>query len=308
MSLFRPYASMNKQRPDLPKGALAKNGFFRFWELFFRKFWKFVGLNIYYFLITLPLLAYAFYTINGFFLDRYGALGEDTIILAGVGFIVSLFDFIPQSLYIPLLALSALLYGPATMGLTYIFRNFSREEHAWQSDLFSRAVSNFKQGLVFGLLDILITCLLVSGMFGNVAQAGKTLGYGLSVILSVLCALALVVWLFMRHYTYMTAVTVELGVFAILKNSWLFVVLGFGRNVISGLATLAAAVVCFLLAPLITIITVPLIYYSFTWFCTVFTCYPVVKKYIIVPALEAEKAEEEKAGKPESGEDRGPAG
>jgi hypothetical protein len=70
-------------------------------------------------------------------------------------------------------------------------------------------------------------------------------------------------------------------------------VLGFGRNVIGGAVTLAAVIVCFLLAPLITIITVPLIFYSFTWFCTVFTCYPVVKKYIIVPALEAGQAKEE---------------
>ncbi len=249
MSIFRPYASMNRQRPDLPEGAPVKKGVFRFWELYFRKFWRFITFNIFYFLITLPMLAYVFYTINGYFADKPEATGGE-IVLAGIGFLVSMFDFVPQWLYIPLLVLSALLYGPATMGLTYVFRNFSREEHAWTSDFFSRALSNFRQGLFFGLADIIVVCLFVSGIFGNIARAGRNLGYSLSVILSALCVLALIIWLFMRHYTYMTAVTVNLGVFAILKNSWLFVVLGFGRNVLSGLVTLAAAVLCFLLARL----------------------------------------------------------
>ena len=70
-------------------------------------------------------------------------------------------------------------------------------------------------------------------------------------------------------------------------------VLGFRRNLISGLVTLACVIVTFMLAPLITVITLPLFFYSFTWFCTIFTCYPIVKKYLILPALEAEQANRE---------------
>ena len=94
----------------------------------------------------------------------------------------------------------------------------------------------------------------------------------------------------MRHYTYLMAVTINLSVFQILKNAWLCVVLGVRRNVTSGVVTLACIVVTFLLAPLITVITLPLFFYSFSWFCTVFTCYPIVKKYLVLPALEAEQA------------------
>ena len=290
MSLFRPY--VYKARPDLVENAPVKKGFFRFFELYFRKFWRFLTLNIWYFLITLPMLLYVFYTVNGIFADRLAGLGEDAILLAGVSFIASFFSFVPRGLHVPLLVISVLLYGPVTMGLTYIFRNFAREEHAWLSDFWSRAWSNVRQGLFFGILDILLVILFVSGMFGGIAQAGRSVGYALSVILSVICGLALVIWLFMRHYTYLMAVTVNLGAFRILKNAWLFVVLGFGRNVISGLVTAACAVLSFLLAPLLTIITVPFFYYSFTWFCTIFTCYPIVKQYIIVPALEAQEQAE----------------
>ncbi len=290
MSLFRPY--VYKARPDLVENAPVKKGFFRFFELYFRKFWRFLTLNIWYFLITLPMLLYVFYTVNGIFADKLAGLGEDAILLAGVSFIASFFSFVPRALHVPLLVISVLLYGPVTMGLTYIFRNFAREEHAWLSDFWSRAWSNVRQGLFFGILDILLVILFVSGMFGGIAQAGRNVGYALSVILSVVCGLALVIWLFMRHYTYLMAVTVNLGAFRILKNAWLFVVLGFGRNVISGLVTAACAVLSFLLAPLLTIITVPFLYYSFTWFCTIFTCYPIVKQYIIVPALEAQEQAE----------------
>ena len=293
MSLFRPY--QYKSRPDLVPGkGLVKNSFFQFFELYFRKFWRFVSTNICYFLVTLPMLIYVFYLINGIFADRLEAMGEGSILLAGVGFIASFFSFIPTWLNTPLLILSVLLYGPMTMGLTYVYRNFAREEHAWGSDLWSRAWSNCRQGIIFGLLDILLTYLFISGIFGNQADAGRNISYALSTILSVVCGIALVIWLFMRHYTYLMAVTINLSVLGILKNAWLFVVLGFRRNIISALVTLACVVISFLLAPLLTVITVPLFFYSFTWFCTVFTCYPIVKKYLILPALEAEQAGENK--------------
>ena len=290
MSLFRPY--QYKSRPDLVPGkGMVKNGFFQFFELYFRKFWRFISTNLCYFLITLPIVIYAFYLINGIFADRLEAMGEGYILFAGVGFIASFFSFIPAWLNTPLLILSVLLYGPITMGLTYMYRNFAREEHAWASDLWSRAWSNARQGLFFGIMDLLLTCLFIWGMFGRLAAEGRNLSFALSTILSVISGIALVIWLFMRHYTYLMAVTINLSVFQILKNAWLFVVLGFRRNVTSGAVTLACVVVTFLLAPLITVITLPLFFYSFSWFCTVFTCYPIVKKYLILPALEAEQAE-----------------
>lgn len=294
MSLFRPY--VYKNRPDLLDNAPVKKGFFRFFELYFRKFWRFLTLNLWYFLITLPMLLYVFYTLNGYFADRLKEIGDGVILLAGVGFIANVFSFVPQFLNIPLLVVSVLVYGPITMGFTYILRNFAREEHAWMSDFWSRAWSNVRQGLFFGVADLLVLWICLNGMFGGIAEAGKNVGYALSVILSVICGLVLLVWLFMRHYTYLMAVTVNLNVFHILKNAWLFVFLGFGRNVLSSLVTLACIVVTFLLAPLLTIILLPLFFFSFSWFCTVFTCYPIIKKYIIVPALEAQAAET--AGEP----------
>ena len=293
MSLFRPY--VYKPRPDLLDNAPVKKGFFRFFEIYFRKFWRFITLNLLYFLITLPMLLYVFYTVNGIFAERLEAMGEGVILFSGISFLAVFFDFVPRVLYVPLLIISVLLYGPITMGLTYIFRNFAREEHAWTSDLWSRAWSNARQGLFFGIADILVLWLCVNGAFFDISSTGAL--WALSTVRRVLSVLALVIWAFMRHYTYLMAVTVNLGVFRILKNAWLFVVLGFGRNVLSSLVTLGCLFLSFFLVPLLTVVTLPLFFYSFTWFCTIFTCYPIVKKYIIVPALEAESSQ---AGQNES--------
>ncbi|MDD6188702.1 MAG: hypothetical protein PUB32_03880 [Clostridiales bacterium] len=289
MSLFRPYKY--KARPDLPSDAPVKHGFFLFFELFFRKFWRFITLNIYYFLVTLPMLILVYFTINGYFADQLvSESGEFIDMLPGIGIFASVVSYIPTFLHMPLVIISVILYGPATMGLTYIFRNFAREEHAWMSDFVSRGWANFKQGLFFGLLDVIVVYLLANGIL-----AGFSIGTGefaavSAVILKTLSVIALIVYLFMRHYFYMIAVSVNLSVFAILKNSWYFVVLGFWRNLWAGFVCLLLTVLCFFTLPLVSLIAAPFLYYSLTGFVVVFTCYPVVKKYIIVPALEQEAA------------------
>ena len=52
--------------------------------------------------------------------------------------------------------------GPATAGLTYVLRNFAREEHSWVvSDFFEQCKKNLKQGLIVGNLNLLIWVVLV---------------------------------------------------------------------------------------------------------------------------------------------------
>ncbi len=285
MSLFRPYNY--KPKPDLPANAPVKHGFFLFFELFFRKFWRFLSLNIFYFLVTLPMLLFVYFTVNGWFADYLVTEnGEFQSMLGGVDVFAAVVSWVPRVLHLPLFFVSLILHGPATMGLTYIFRNFAREEHAWLSDFVSRGKANFRQGLFFGLLDAVMIYLLVNGMVANIFTAAVP-----AIILRTLCVLFFVVYLFMRHYFYMIAVSVNLNVFAILKNAWLFVVLGFWRNLVSGLVCLGVTLLVFFTLPLVTLILLPTLYYSVTGFCVVFTCWPVVKRYIIVPAMEREAAE-----------------
>ncbi len=305
MSLFRPYNY--KPKPDLLSDRPVKHGFFLFFELFFRKFWRFVTLNIYYFLVTLPMLILVYFTINGYFAEiLITETGEFQDMMAGIGIFASIVSYIPSFLYLPLVILSMILYGPATMGMTYIFRNFAREEHAWMSDFVSRGWANFKQGIFFGLLDIVVIYLLTNGIVADLITGTSTAAAVMAIMLKTLSIIALIVYFFMRHYFYMMAVSVNLSCFSIIKNAWLFVVLGFWRNVVSAVVCFALTAVCFFTLPIISVIAVPFLYYSLTGFVVVFTCYPVVKRYIIVPALEM--AEGKSNTEPESKNGQGDTG
>ncbi|NLV49595.1 MAG: hypothetical protein GXY20_02745 [Clostridiales bacterium] len=294
MSIFRPY--QYKQKPDFPANAPLKNGFFVFWEIYFRKFWRLLTVNILYFIITMPILFWFYIAATGYFADSaaLAEVGMDASeLFAGIGIYFSLFGFIPRVLYLPLLIISILLYGPATMGVTYIYRNFAREEHAWVSDLFTRGIANIKQGLFFGIMDAVVIFMLLNGAAGIILSTTKTIAV-ISTVLRVLASVMLVFYLYMRHYFYLISVTMNLSVSAIIKDSILFVFIGFPRNVLAEIVNLLIIIICFFLVPLITFISVPFFFYAFTGFATIFICYPVVKKYLILPALEKEKASEPK--------------
>lgn len=281
MSLFKPYNYKNK--PDVSSGPLKKNRFFIFWEIFFRKFWRFVSLNAIYFIITLPILLYFYYTANGFFVSYFGDSYVD--LLPGVGFIAALVSSVPSVLDIPLLVISVLLYGPVKMGMTYVYRNFTREEHAWISDVWVKAKENWKQGLALGLLDFLITLLLINNIVGGFVPQSD--GVGIVLLASrYVSIVVLVLFLFVRHYSYLIAVSVELPLRAVIKNSMLFIVMGLGRNIIASASCAALWLISLFTLPLASVVCLPLLTYAASGFAVVYVCYPTVKKYIIVPAMK----------------------
>lgn len=280
MSLFRPYKY--RDRPEADAGALKKNRFYVFWEIIFRKFWRLVTLNIIYFLVTLPMLLYFYYTANGFFASYLGDNYVD--LLPGVGFIAAMVSDIPQVLYIPLLVISVILYGPIRMGMTHVYRNYTREEHAWISDVWSKALENWKHGILFGVLDFLITILLVNNIIGGFTSNNN----GVAAMLMAsryLSILLLILLAFVRHYSYLISVCVVLPARAIIKNSLLFVVMGLGRNILATAACLVIWLLSLFTLPLISVVCLPLLTYSLCGFATAYICYPTVKKYIIVPAM-----------------------
>lgn len=302
MSLFRPYQYKNK--PDFPKDAPMKNAFFVFWEIYFRKFWRFLTLNLLFFVITLPFLFVFYIAATGYFADSsvLAAAGENYDLFAGIGLYASLMDVIPSFLYLPILIIAIIIYGPLKMGQMYIFRNFAREEHAWLSDVFSRAWSNVKQGLFFGIMDALLIFLLVSGTFGGILDSTETIRV-VWLILRVLAALVFVFYLCIRKYFYLFAVTMNLSVFAIIKNAMLFFFIAFGRNILALLINLALFVACIMTLPIVSFITLPLFFYSFNGFSDAFILYPPIKKFLILPAMkmEQEAAEAENASSEDIG-------
>ena len=235
MSLFGGLFNYSKAGPGVDKDAPKKKRFFCFFELYGRKFWKLIELNLLYLLCCIPIVT----------------------------------------------------NGPATCGLVYILRNFANEKPVFMvSDFFDAFKSNFKQGFVLGILD-----LLTSGIVG-IALLWYIANQGLSIAMAIplgVCIAVEVLLMFMRFYTYLMTVTVELPIKHILKNSFIFSFLGLKTNFISAFWVILLVIPVLWIWPWLLFFI--LIGFSTMWFITTFNSYPYIVKYIIEPHEQQMRAE-----------------
>ena len=278
--------------PDEPP----KHAFFLFFELFWRKFSRMILFNFLYFLLLTPLITFGLLCLlqPGLLETGNGALSLG--FLAPI--LVDLYAKLGVFFYVPV-AIALIVYGPVTCGYTYVLRNFARQEHAWNSDFFQKAKENFKQGLFLGLLDAVVLAVFFFNMIATVPGNGHN-GALLLTVSRYASFIVMVVYLCMRHYTYLLTVTFALNIRQILKNAWIFSVLGLWRNILILVVNGALILAAVLIHPLAELIAVPLFLFSFTGFVSVFTAYPVLKKYMI--ELPAQKALEEQVTQEENGD------
>ena len=125
----------------IAKNAPKKKGFFRFFEIFGRKFWKLFELNLLYFLSFLPVIGAVVLALA---LDSQ--LG---IILAAA-----------------CLVLFAVIIGPATAAHTKILKNFVMEKPTFLvHDFFKAFRSEFKYSCIIGVLDCLLACCISAAFY-----------------------------------------------------------------------------------------------------------------------------------------------
>ena len=291
MGLFS--RNWDKPGPGVDKDAPQKNAFFKYFELVGRKFWQLVTQNLFFFLVTLPvtisvyMLAYTY--LIKVFPDFYTTVDGELVVPPLASIFVSIASFLPSWLLQGLTVVSVLCFGPFVMGLTYVMRNFTREEHAWMSDFFSRALSNWKQGIFMGLLDVLAVVIFYANWNYGTLMGAEGSAYTLSLVLRGVTAALLLFYLAVRNYAYQIAVTVNLRMKGILKNSLIFAVLGFGRNLIALLACGVIVFVSLFLTTFLDLVMLPFLMFALLRFTMVYTTYPVVDRYIVQPALEIER-------------------
>lgn len=285
-----------------------KKPFFRFFELYWRKFSRFILLNMLAFLFLLPIVTLFFQIFNAWFysflpesaleveeLVRGAEAGEGVIFF---GLLQSILMSVSYSLPSPvaafLLAVSAVFYGPALCGMTYILRNFSREEHAWISDFFVQMKKNFGQGVALGLLELLAVSMLFFNITTQVTEGTAPWLASSLPLIKYVSGFLLTLVLFARQYTYAMAVTFNLTLTQIIKNAFAFAFLGLFRNIPLMLGQ-AVIIVAVLFVPYVDVIFMPFFFFSFTGFLTVFATFPLIHKYMVLPATAREENGEEEA-------------
>ncbi len=286
---FNFFPSYNKAGKGVDKNEPKKRGFFAFFELMGRKFWKMVPLNLLYVLFCLPFLAVVFIAA-GFISssvisiwDLTGAGAEPvTVVLIDlyIRFIISFMFMMFWGM------------GPATAGFSYVLRNYAREDHAWLwSDFWQNFKSNFLQGIVVWIVDVVMMVVLYTAFvyYGNMPAPMSFLRYPVFLLL--------IVYTFMHFYIYQMMVTFKLTIRELYKKSFIFALGNFPCSlrvfVILALtfAALFAAAASSRYALFGVIALLALIAYSFWGFVVNFNVEHKLHEHTMISDMELKKEE-----------------
>jgi uncharacterized membrane protein YesL len=266
MAGFFGFFDYTRPGPGVAKDAPPKPRFFQFFEIFSRKFWSLVKLNLLFTLFSLPAL------IALLFVSEFYIQGN---IFPNEPFFDFVIKFVFGALFfcIPLVTV-----GPAQAGFTYVLRNYAREEHAflWW-DFKEHALKNFKQGMIVSLIDLVVVILV--GIDINIYMQLKSDSI-LTTIASVFLILAFIVYLMMHLYIYPMMVTFKLSIKQLYRNALIFAVIKFFPNLLI-LIVCAGLIYASFIYPVIGFILFPLITVSVIGFVTNFYVYPKMKRYIM---------------------------
>ena len=193
--------------------------------------------------------------------------------------------------------LPLILLSPFTAGLTFVTRNFAREEHAFVwSDFWDAVKGNWKYFLLNGAIVYLVYLVL---SFSMIYYLNSTSQGWLYYIPFWLCIVLAVLFLFAQYYLPVMFITFDLKFSQAYRNAFIFAVAGLGRNL---LITVILGALLFLvfsipLAPLTVliflIVAVCLLFSLVSYFIN-FTVYPIVDRYLIKPYQQ--KLEEQRTG------------
>ena len=183
-----------------------------------------------------------------------------------------------------LAALTILTFGLVSVGTSYILRNFVRGEPVfiWQ-DFWYAIKRNVRQGLIFGVIDIGLLGLLAYDIFFFYMNTGAGFIQNMMFYFSIVI---FVVYFVMRFYVYLMMITFDLSLFKLLKNAFIFSVLGFKRNF---MAVLGIVFLVFINYSLL-LIFIPLgaifpfiILFGHGMFITAYAAYPKIDEIMIKP-------------------------
>lgn len=208
--------------PGISKNAPKKKGLHLFYEIFFRKFWKLIQLNLLYLLTLIPTFAIVF-VLSGMISNRLGISADAISSLTGTAFSeveaarLSITMDLLIRLFVSLFFTIFWGGGPATAGFVYILRSFIWEEPVFLArDFFTHVKSNFRQSLIVWIIDIIVFTAMCYAYFFYGTQTN--LLFYLKYVMLVPVFLYTMLHLFLYHLL----VTYNLSIGKLYRNSALF--------------------------------------------------------------------------------------
>ncbi len=236
----------SKPGPGIDKNAPKKKGIFRYFEIFFRKFWKLIQVNMLSFVISIPFLAVMFFIspTDSVITAFLGELDNSSLMLS-----LTLRGLFAVTMYI--------LWGsgPASAAYAYITRCFTREQHAWiLSDFKDKFLENFKQGIIVSVIDIIVMLAFIFG-FNTYYTQYLSAGSGLWFIMLGVYAMITLLYTFMHFYIYQFMITFESTTIGLYRNAFIFSVAQMPMCIILAIVAIAVNVLLFyFLNPMVALI------------------------------------------------------
>lgn len=237
-----------------------------FFAVLFRKFWKFLQLNILYVICSIPLVLLLVVIVAS---STSAGSDEDKALKF---FLYS----IPCLLYISVIGLA-----PLITGFTYVLRNFSREQHAWvMSDFFEHIRKNFKQAMLVFLIDILAVFLVLTNYTFYSSLENSNI---LITIAKTFVVVATLIYFMMHFYIYQIMVTFSMTVKQIYRNSLILTLAHLPRNIGILALIIIIAVATFSFGSELGILISLLLSVSLIGYIVNFLVQPVITKHMIAP-------------------------
>ncbi len=174
-------------------------------------------------------------------------------------------------------------FGIVNACIAYVMRNIVKGDSTTLiSDIKYCVKRNWKQALILGIIDlIMIAVIIYDLMFFFIGGTGGVASFLFGAMLIVA-----MLYIMMRNYMYILLVTFDLPIRKILKNSFIFSLLGFKRNIVAFLGGLAVWVLDYMIMTVIFPIglVLPVIFLvSLTMFMGIYAAYPKIKEVMIDP-------------------------
>lgn len=280
MSFFSP--DYETPGAGVPENEPQKPGPIRYFIVSGRKFWDMVVLNLLYFLFSLP--AIAIYTLIGLlFLGNAGDAVGGALAAEGMTDIQILelkaAVHIVLSVGFGFLITALLGSGAPRAGLSFVLRNYSREEHAFLwSDFLENTKKNLGKGTVIFLIDVLFTFIICLDI---ASYGGAGTFWGL--IASYIALFIFIIYILMHPYIYMILVTFGLKLKAAYKNAFMLTAVKIFQNAGCLVSAVVMTLVILELANRWPVLMFLLLMAVFSFPCLILdmNSFSVVKKYMI---------------------------
>ena len=231
MSFFKNYFYGKSGQRDFTEKDLPTNRMQLFREVLKVRRSSMVGLNFLYLLCWIPAILWS-----------YLNLVQLSAIAAGISD-ANLGDLIYSYLLV-LFPLSAIT-GPFTMGISRVLRNWARDEHAYAAgDYFAGAKENWRQGLLYGLINGALPLLVCICWNFYTGMAGGSPLFYLPLAIALIAGL---LWILSAQLMPTLIVTYRLRFTGVVRNAVLMTLAALPKAIAVKIATLAIPVVLLLL-------------------------------------------------------------